>query len=1053
MKKIINLLLGFLLIGWMANPAAAQSRTITGKVTSASDKEPLVGVTVVVQGTSNGVLTDNYGNYTISLPPERSVLVFSYLGMKKVEVAVGTNTSIDVAMQGDGKGLDEVIITGNAIKRERRSLGYSTATVRSEELTQGRDRSVFNSLAGKVAGLTITNGSGNPGSSTRILLRGGSSILGNNQPLIVVDGIPIDNRSIQNADQLSNQVDNGNRGNDINPEDVESVTVLKGPAASALYGSRASNGAIIITTKSGKSRSGKNTKSSVSYVTSYTNENILKLPEFQSDYGQGGKGEPDSRENFSWGPKFDGKMRPWGQAINGQQKVKPYSNLPDNVKDFFNTGHTFTNSVALGGGSDRSTYYLSISDLKNTGVVPGTDYRRNTFKVSGSTVLANKITSSASVSYVKTNSNISAQGQQNTSVYNNVLQTARDIPISELKDLDDPFNTLEGYYGAYTLNPYYVLANSNNRNEVDNILANMQLGYKPLSWLDFTYRLGTNFYTDSRYQESPKFEILHGQNTGMGPEVGKYSEFVAKVADVTSDLMVTANKDLTKHLNMTTLLGHNLFQSTLHSTSAATSGLVVPEFYHLSNSKDKPVVDNTIFMKRLVGVYGDIGFNYKDFLFLNVTGRNDWTSTLAKGNRSYFYPSVSSSFVFTDVLKLNPSTFSYGKLRIGLAKTGRDANPYSLASVFNLAEAEDGYRDSKVTFPINGIPGFERGDRIGNPNLTPEFNYSREIGLEMSFLKNRVGLDLTLYSNYTKDLIMPVSIASSSGYTQQTINAGKISNKGIELLVRGTPIKTKGFEWNTSINFAKNNSMVDELIDGVDQLSIGNALNDAQMVAAKGHAYGQFYVVGEKRDSLGRIIIDAATGLPQVADEPKLMGTYLPKWTGSWVNSFSYKGITLTLQFDHREGGLIYSRTKDIMEFVGTSSNTVINGGRDSILIANSSYDRGDGVYLANSRYKVDVQDYFTDQTNNAFNLLDGSFTKLREISVSYVIPAKYLSKTPFGNLVIGFSGRNLWLKTPAENIFIDPETSSFGTGNNQGYEFGTIPSLKSYGFNLRATF
>ena len=1052
MKKLFNLLLGFLLIGWMANPAMAQNRTVTGKVTSLVSKEPLVGVTVVVQSTAIGATTDNLGNYSITLPTGRSVLVFTYLGMKKMEIAIGTNTTVDVAMLGDGKGLDEVVVTGNSIKREKRGLGYSTATIKSEELTQGKDRSVFNSLSGKVAGLTISSASGSPGSSTRILLRGGSSILGNNQPLIIVDGIPIDNRSVQNSDNLNNQVDAGNRANDINPEDVESVTVLKGPAASALYGSRASNGAIIITTKSGKSSSGKKSKNSISYVTSYTNENILKLPDFQGDYGQGGKGQPDSRENFSWGPKFDGKTRPWGQNIDGYQKVKPYSNLPNNVKDFFNTGHTFTNSLSLGGGSDRSTYYLSISDLKNTGVVPGTDYHRNTFKVSGSTQLSNKITSGASVSYSKTNSNLSTQGQ-GFSVYDQVLQTARDIPVNELEDLTNKYNTLEGYYGAYTLNPYYIIANSNNKNDVDNILGNIQLGYKPFTWLDFSYRLGSNFYTDSRYQEIPKYEILHGQNSGQSPNPGKYSEFVTKVADLTSDFMVSGKTNLTKDLNMTALLGHNVYQSKLHSTSAETGGLVVPEFYHLSNSKDKPVVSNNIFMKRLVGVYGDIGFNFKEYLFLNVTGRNDWSSTFGKESRSYFYPSISSSFVFTDILKLNASTFSYGKLRAAMAKTGRDANPYSLASVFNGAEADDGYNDSKITFPINGVPGFERGDRIGNPNLTPEFNYSREIGLEMAFLKNRVGFDLTLYSNYTKNLIMPVSIATSSGYSQQIINAGRISNKGVELLLKGTPIRTSGFEWNTSVNFAKNTSLVEELLPGVDQLSIGNTLNDAQMVAAKGYAYGQFYVVGEKRDSLNRIIIDKSTGIPLVDDQPKLRGTYMPKWTGSWINSFSYKGVTLTLQFDHRQGGLVYSRTKDIMEFVGTSANTVINGRRDSILIGNSSYDNEAGAYVANDRYKVDAQDYFTDQTNNNFNILDATFTKLREVSVSYVIPAKYLSKTPFGNLVIGFSGRNLWLKTAKENIFIDPEVSSFGTGNNQGYEFGSIPSLKSYGFNLRATF
>lgn len=1028
----------------------AQDKSISGRVTDAKSGVAIPGVSVTIKGTSVATQTNEAGVFILSNVPSGASLVFSFVGYRTFETKIGSGSRADIVLEEDTKQLNEVVVTAVAIPRQSRSLGYSTATIKNEELTKGKDRSVLSSLQGKVAGVQITNSSGGVGSSTRVVFRGGTSLTGNNQALIVVDGIPIDNSQIDAGDNLNNQVDAGNRGNDINPDDVESVTVLKGPAAAALYGSRASNGALIITTKNGKLKGGK--KSEIIVSSSYNLESVLRLPEFQNEYGQGGKKQPDSRENFSWGPKFDGKVRPWGQQVGDSQRVKPYAAVPNNVKEFFDIGRTFTTGVSLSQNNDKSTYFVSFNNVDQKGIMPGTEYKRTSVKVSGTANITDKIYSNASINYIRSSGDLSVQGQ-GTSPYDQVIQTPRDISLLELKDYNNKFNNLTGYYGAYTVNPWYTLGEDAYKTQVDRILGNIQVGYKPVNWLDINYRIGTDFSADKRRQIQSK-RIITDQNNQNFPNAfkGTYQETSINIREFTSDLIASAKRKLTDDIGLSVLLGHNVRQRDFTTQFSSANALVVPGIYNLSNADGDPTTTNQIINRRLYGVYGEVNFSYKNYLFLGVSGRNDWSSTLPKGNNSFFYPSANLAFVFSEVAKM-PAFISYGKLRVSAAQVGNDAPPYSLQSVFVSGSVTDGFQNSLVNFPLNNVPGFTQGNIIGNPKLKPEITTSYELGLEMSFLKDRLGIEATVYSNESRDQILTVPIAASSGYTSQTINAGSITNKGIELLLRGQPIRTRDFTWELTGTFTKNQNKVKELFPGVKQIELGGFVG-ATLVAREGEPYGSFFGSGFLRDPQGRVVVDPATGYPLADPVAKTYGSIQPDFLASLSNQFSYKGFTLSFLLDARKGGVFFSRTKSLQEFVGTDPRTLLND-REAFVVPNSVIQTQDGKFVENTTKVLDAQDYWTNFSSptGIEHLLDASFLKLREVSLSYRLPKKWLGKAPVSGIVVGLSGRNLFLWTPSENTYADPEASSFGTGNVQGFEYGTIPSIRNYGANIKIIF
>lgn len=1054
MKKI--LLLSFFLVLTLLNQAMAQDRTISGTVIDKETNTGLPGVTVAVKGTPTvATSTDINGAYTLSVPATATALEFSFIGYRKVERTIGSESSISLTLEPDAKELGEVVVTALGLEKEKRSLGYATQELDTEEITQGRDRSVLNSIQGKVAGVQITSQSGGVGSSTRVVIRGTKSFGGNNQALFVVDGIPIDNSSINTGDALNNGVDAGNRANDINPEDVESMNILKGPAAVALYGSRAANGAIIITTKKGKDAASRNKKAEITLSSSYVFENVLKLPDFQNEFGQGFFGGEDLRENTSWGPKFDGVVRPWGSIVNNQQRLREYNALPDNVKEFYETGSVFTNTLSLDGGNETSSYRISLSDLKQKGVVPNTEYNRNTVSFSGSTKLTNKFNSTASITYTKSGGDLAISGQGN-SVFNQLIQTPRNISILELKDYMNPFNDLEGYYSPFTENPYWILNENKYTNDVNRLLGNVQLGYDLNDNFKIMGRIGTDFYNDRRFQ-FVRVRDAEGINAGYRNNDGEIVNASYFVRELTSDIMASYNKDLTEDLNLNVLVGHNINQrETSNLSTSATQLAFNTRFDNLSNNSGTYTSAGSRTMRRLYGIYSTVDLGFRDYLFLGLTARNDWSSTLPKENRSFFYPSVNTSFVFTEALGLTDNNIiSFGKIRANYAQVGLDAPVYVIDPVFRSGNITDGYQDTDLDFPLGGVAGYEQGNVIGNPNLQPEITKSWEVGADMRFFDDRVNLDVSYYSARHTEQIVAVPVAPSSGYTAQYINTGLMTNKGIELLLSVTPIRTNDFNWTISANYTKNKNKVEELFGDTKEISIqdGNqtTLSDAALIARVGEPYGSFRVQAYRRDPQGRIVV-GEDGLPLYAAENIIKGNIQPDYLAGLTNTFSYKNLTLNVVFDTKQGGEFYSRTASTMRFAGTDPLTLYND-RNPFVIPNSVVASGDNFVENTVPITNNTLYQYWGNLPQETNIIDASYVKLREVSLRYVLPSNLLGKLPFGNVELGISGRNLLIWTPDENTYVDPEQNTFGNGNIQGYDFSGSPTTRSYGANIRVTF
>ena len=1080
MKKLLLSLFVFLSI---ASGAVAQVRTITGTVTDAQDGLPIPGVTVRVRGVQAGTQTGGDGRYSVNVPAAGTGLDFSSIGYVTQSVTLGSANVINIRLVSSARSLGEVVVTANAIRRERRSLGYSAPTVNTEELNQGQQPSVISALTGRVAGVNVTNTSNTPGASSRVVLRGGSSISGNNQALIVVDGVPIDNSSVIGGPSSLASVDFGNRGNDINPDDIASVTVLKGPAAAALYGSRASNGALIITTKTGTKGA---QKTEITFNSSNSFSSILKLPEFQNEYGQGYYGEispdgqsatyiNDPRENFSWGAPFNGEMQEYGQMIDGVRLSKPYSAAKDNIKNFFDTGFSTDNNLSFSGGSEKTSFYLGLNSVNSNGINPGNKdvYNRYSVRFNGNTEFNNKFYAGISFNYFKINSNQIAGGQSGGSVYNNVLQTPRDIPIDKMKDLNNKYNgygivtgdgvrrdDLYGFYGAYTTNPYWILENYNNFNDVNRVTGNFNVGYKPTGWLDIKERLGVDSYTDRRRLESPKYEFFPADELGNYTEDdtrtsnGSYEIDQLNVNEIVHDLMITASHKFNEDFDGSLMIGNNIRQrytNTLATSTNASGGLVVPNYYNLANSNGPvAVITDNISRRRLVGLYADLNLSYKNMLFFEATARNDWSSTLPVQNNSFFYPSVSASFLFSEMLKNTgiANFLDYGKIRTSYAQVGSDTDPYQLQTTFTRGEILGGF--GSTTFPFGNVAALMSSSTIGNPNLKPEKTNSFEVGTELGLFKNRLSVDFSYYRNSSRNQILSIPIPTSTGYSFSVVNAGKVQNNGVEISLRGTPIRTStGLSLELFGTYTRNNSKVVELLPGIDQVGLGG-FSGMSIVAAKGKPYGEFYGVTNSKDAQGRTIVDQETGLPIPTESAQYLGSYNPRYIASLGANFRYKNLSMNVLFDTKQGGVFYSRTRDITGFNGTSAES--GGERIGVIFPNSVYLDEAGNSVVNTTARYNKQDYYSDLPAGA-GIVDASFVKLRSLGISYTFSKAQLQKSPFGELTVGIFGNNLFIWTPSENKYADPEVNSAGAGNAQGFDFTAQPSVRNYGLNLRVAF
>lgn len=1056
MEKRIKLLLAclFLFVGM----AMAQTK-VTGTVVSQENGEPVIGAAVKILGTNQGTVTDVNGKFTISVPAGKKLRV-SFVGLETVDVSA--SNGMKIVLKQDAKTLDEVVVTAMGIKRSAKALGYSATAVDGDKIAAARTNDVMSSLAGKVAGVSISSTSSDPGASNAVIIRGVSSLSGNNQPLYVIDGVPLTNASVSSGDQLNNGYDFGNGANAVNPDDVESMTILKGAAATALYGSRAASGVILITTKSGK----KQKKGiGIEYNGGLQMESVLRLPQMQNEFGMGWYGEKTDTENGSWGPAFDGSTLKYGNVYENSQNLKSYLPIENNVKDFFDTGLRYNNSVSFNGATDQSNFFVSLSQIHDDGIIPtdADSYTKYTFSGRASHKIKN-VTLSASMNYAYQKNSFVSTGQKAGSMYNCIMQTPRDISIAEMKDLSNPFNTPGYYYTPYGVtNPYYVLNNYQNEYEQERFYGKFQLDWDIFKDLKFTYRFGLDTTTGHHDSGEPNLSALYAGTPNWEDALksltGEVYQRTERRREIDQNLMLNYSHKFFDKLDVNATLGLNGNERRYKYFSADVTNLTIPTYFNLTNSSEKPTVAQYESLRRLIGVYGQVEFGYDDWAYITLTARNDWSSTLPKGNRSFFYPGITGSFIFTKFL--NPDLKKYitfGKARIAWGKTGNDAAPYMTNSVFAQGSAStSGWGSSSFPFSKGNYNAYSVGNTLGSNNLSPEMTTEIEFGLNMAFFENRFSFDVSYYNRNTDKQIFSLEMDPASGYTAQNMNLGKIRNRGIEAMVSVTPVRTRDFEWTLTWNYTRNRSKVISLPEELGGESLIWGLSgDTGLYAIVGEELGVFKAYTAEHDPDGNVIVDAS-GLPKKSTEQTIVGSMNSKYQMGIGNTISYKGVSLSFDFDFRKGGVMYSRTKDINYFVGNAIQTAYND-RNPWIIPNSVVDNGDGTYSENTvaLTPTNIYNYWNngDTGYDSSFLVDKSYIKLRQVVLAWDLPKAWLANTFLTGVKVSLYGNNLLMWTPSGNTFMDPESSSFGNDLEGNFgEWSTNPSSRKYGFNVSLKF
>ncbi len=1053
MTKILLVSCMCLMVAW--SNVYAQERTVSGTVKSLDDGSALPGVNVVVKGTVTGTVTDSNGNFRLSTSGSDGVLVFSFIGLTTQEVSIGDRSIVDVQLASDVTQLGEVVVTAQGNVRQTKTIGYSATQVDKDEATKGRTNDLMTSLQGKVAGLSISQNSGAPGASSRVVLRGYSSITGNNQPLYIVDGVPINNASNVNVfnpvnDNFNSTVDYGNRANDISPDDIESISILKSAAATALYGSRAANGAIVITTKRGQSGD----RPRVDLITSATFSEPLKLPELQNTFGQGWSSSHLLDENGSWGPRLDGKDRLWGNVVDNSQQIKPFSAQPDNLKDFYETGYNINNSLSLSGGKEAATYYFNYGNVVADGFIPGdADHlKRHNITLRG-TLKGKKLTSDVSVNFVRKEVSAvsSGQGRNSPTLFQEIIQVPRDMSIVDWKDYNNKFNNIDNFHTRYAQNPYFSIGENGNEFDESRIYGKIGFTYQFTDWINLTYRLGADVANSNVKEWTAVSTPTPGSpNETQTASVGTVNEASLTATEFDHSLLLNSFFNLNESFTLSLLGGLNVNERYTRNLTTQVTGLDIPEFYHISNSSGAPIIGNVNTLRRLIGVYAQAELSYKDFWFLTGTVRNDWSSTLPEDSRSFIYPAFNTSFVFTEALGIENNFLNFGKLRASWGQTGNDALPYLVQSTLVTGDIYNYFGTLK--FPFNGINAFEVGNRIGNSNLRPEISTEIEFGGDFKLLSNKVGLSVSFYDKRTDGQIFAVPVASTSGYTGQTANVGIVQNKGIEILVNFTPIQTTDFRWDIGVNYTKNNNKILELPDQLEGVVLFNNYN-VDFKLTEGRPIGDLYTFDYVRDPQGRTVVNA-NGLPIGSTNKTLVGNVNPNFVAGLNTSLTYKSFTLSGTLDYRDGGKFWSYTKRLTMFVGNDPISLYND-RRPFIEPNSVIPDGDG--FRENDIPVDmsnVANYWNDNNTppqERRHILDRTYFKVREVVLTYNMPKSLVSKTPFSTISASIVGRNLWLWTPAENGMVDPEATQFG--NDLAGEFGEFaagPSARSLGFSLR---
>ncbi|MXV51670.1 SusC/RagA family TonB-linked outer membrane protein [Pedobacter sp. HMF7647] len=1062
MKRIYKWLPAILLSFIFLQKVAAQSVIISGTITAQSDKLPLPGVSITVKGSSAVTQTNTEGKFTVRANVN-DVLRITYIGFTAQEITVTQNNSnLQIVLQETANSLSEVVVTALNISKDKKSLGYAVQGLKAKDISQAKETNLVNALSGKIAGVQVTNSQGDMGSS-RIVIRGETSVSGNNQPLFVVDGVIVDNSQFQGT---NGSRDFANAISDLNSEDIESISVLKGPNAAALYGYRAAAGVILIKTKTGKGTKGLGI--TVNSNTTFSNLNVF--PDYQNAYGQGSNGKfsyvdgkgggVNDGVDESWGPALDGSLIP--QFYSNGQAV-PFVAHPDNVRSFFRTGVTLNNGVALSGSGEKYDFRLSYNNLHQTGVVPNSSQGRNSFLLNGSYKLNKNLTLTAIANYIKDDADNlpGAYGRRATSTMLQFTWFGRQVDVNQLYPYRDANGNTFNWNNSYYSNPYFIAYENTVGQHKNRLIGSVELNYKIAEGLSANFRTGTDFYNDRR-----KIRIAYGTN---GTPFGSYEEDAYYVNETNTEARLQYTRKLNDDFSIDVFAGGNLSSIINEQNDQVAPKLAVAGLYTLSNSRDPLVSSNYYGRLKTYSIFGSAQVGFRNYAYINFTGRNDWSSTLPVANLSYFYPSVNGSLILSEAFNLKGDVLSYFKLRGGWSKVGKATTPYQLINTYTFG----------TLFGSN--PQQSAASVNLNANLKPETTTSGEAGFELGFLKDRVRLDVSAYNTNSVNQILSVDVSPSTGYSQQLINGGRINNRGLEIQLGGTPIKKSDFLWDVTINYSLNRSKVESLDEeGRLQSYILGTNRTVQVLAAVGKPYGTLFGNAYLRDASGQIII-GANGTPVTNPTKQYLGKFTPDWLGSINNSFSYKGINLSFLVDARVGGSIYSNTNRTGTYTGVLASTLpgrgaANGGLSyyypenntataAVQISNGGQaPKGEVVYDDGMIFKgvksdgtpnttiLPAQSYYKGFTNfDESFVYDASYVKLREVKIGYVFPSKLVKGLGLQSATVSLVGRNLWIIH--KNVpNIDPETA-FNTGNGQGLEDLTLPTVRNVGFNINLNF
>jgi len=1016
--------------------------TVSGTVTSSQRGEPIPGANILVKGTNTGTSTDLEGQFDLEVPSLQDTLVVSYIGYQTREIPIAGRTNIDIVLQSKTITGKEVVVTALGGRREERSVGYSAQNVSGADISTTPN--ISEGIQGRVAGADVTSASGTVGSSNRIVLRGNSSLSGDNQPLYIVDGVYIDNSNFNAPDGDEDVSDFGNAAMDIDPNNIKSINVLKGPNAAALYGSRAANGAIVITTKDGTSRQG--LQVSFDSKVQFSRPWLSTLPDMQNQYGQGYNGQfeyVDGRgggvndaTDASWGPPLDGRMKKQWWSPN---EAVPWEPHPDNVINFFETGNNISNSISVASNLDNVNYRFSVSNSQNDGIYPNVSSDKNDFQINLGADLTDKLTINARTTYtnyIARNMPDVGYSYPGNPLMGLVTWGARQLDMSKVRSayFNNPGEEPRYWNKLFFDNIYWEMYENTKRQERNRIIGGINLQYDLKEWLSLNSRFGIDWYHEQRNN-------IEAYNS-ISDSDGAYDESDRFIQDLNYSLEIQANRDITQDINLNARLGTEYVGNEYQLNRASTSALEIPGVYSLENSAVRPIVTDQTTNKKVYSIYGSATIGFKEYLYIDLTGRNDWSSTLPSDNREYFYPSASVSFIFTDAFDLdNIEWLEYGKLRASWTRVGNDTEPYQLLSTFQSGE------------PILGAaPNYTTSTTIFNSDLKPEQTESWEVGADMRFLNNRVTFDVAYYNSVTENQILPTPVSDATGYVTKIINAGSIENKGFEITLGGSPIQGVNFEWDVDVNFTMNENKVIELAPGINSYVVAEDFG-VSVEARPGEEFGSLYGTSFQRNDEGKIIVNSR-GIPKIDyNNMKNFGSYSGDWQSSITNNVSWKNFNLNFLIDIKSGGTISSGTIADGRAQGMFKETAI--GRDGFVFDGGRWSDGavkeDGSANDITVTKQEFNNAIYYSANEA-HIFDASYVKLRRLSLGYSVPQSFLSKLGFvKGMNISVVGNNVWMIH--KNIpHIDPETV-FSSTTVPGLESQVAPKTRTIAFNLNLDF